>query len=128
MDAPVNSADRVASVSLFVVAALAWLGLGYVILNFDPRSNAQALLYGALLLGLAVAATVAPLLWLAAFARHHRIAYRGDWWRAARRAALAGLVAFLFVLLRGQDALSLPLALFIVAMAVLVELTLSLRR
>jgi hypothetical protein len=128
MDAPMNSVDRVASVGLFVLAALAWLGLAFVIVNLDPRSNAQALLYGALLLGLAVAATLAPLLWLAAFVRHRRIAYRGDWWRAARRAALAGLVAFLFVLLRGQDALSLPLALFIVAMAVLVELTLSLRR
>jgi len=32
------------------------------------------------------------------------------------------------VLLRGQQALSLPLAVFVVAMAVLVELTLSLRR
>ena len=128
MDAPVNRADRVASVGLFVLAALAWVGLAFVFLNLDPRSNAQALLYGALLIGLAVAATLAPLLWLAAFARHHRIAYRGDWWRAGRRAALAGLVAFLFVLLRGQDALSLPLGLFIVVMAVLVELTLSLRR
>ena len=128
MDAPVNSADRVASVGLFVLAVLAWLGLAFVMLTLDPRADAQALLYGALLLGLAVAATLAPLIWVAAFVRHRRIAYRGDWWRAGRRAALAGLVCFLFVLLRGQDALSLPLALFIVAMAVLVELTLSLRR
>ena len=128
MDAPVNSADRVASVGLFVVAALAWLGLAFVMLTIDPRLNPQALLYGAVLLGVAVAATLAPLLWLGAFALHRRIAYRGDWWRAGRRAAVVGLVCFLFVLLRGQGALSLPLALFIVAMAVLVELTLSLRR
>jgi hypothetical protein len=128
MDAPVNSADRLASVTLFAVAALAWLALGFVVLTVDPRSNAQALIYGALLLGLAAGATLAPLLWLVSFVRHRRIAYRGDWWRAGRRAALVGFVIVLFVLLRGQDALGLPLALFIVALALLVELTLSLRR
>jgi hypothetical protein len=123
-----NSADRLANLALFAAATAAWLALGYVMLNLDPRGDASVLLAGALLLGGGITATLAPLLWVAVFVRNRRIAYRGDWWRAARRAALVGLVAIIFVLLRGQQALSLPLAVFVVAMAVLVELTLSLRR
>ena len=96
-------------------------------MNQPPDAGATALLAGALLLGAAVALTLAPVLWLFGFVRHNRIAYRGDWWRAFRRAALAGLVVALYVLMRGQGLYSVPLMLFIVAMAVLVELTLSLR-
>jgi len=125
---PVNSADRLANVGLLALCLAAWAGVVAVLVGFDPRANAQVLLAGALLLGVAVAATVAPVLWLAGFARQGRIAYRGDWWRASRRAALIGMVVAIFVVLRGEDALNLPLALFVVAMAALVELTLSLRR
>ena len=124
---PVNTADRLANVGLFVAALAAWAGLAYVLLNIDPRGTGPVLLAVALLLGAAVAATIAPLLWLAGFARNKRIAYRGDWWRAARRSTLVGLVVTINVLLRGQAPFSVPLALFIVAMAVLIELTLSLR-
>ncbi len=124
----VNSADRLANVGLFVACLAAWAGVTVVLVGFDPRANAQVLLAGALLLGVAVTATIAPLLWLAGFARQGRIAYRGDWWRVTRRAALVGLIVAIFVVLRGEDALNLPLALFVVAMATLVELTLSLRR
>jgi len=124
----VNRADRVANAALFGAAILAWASVAYVLVSLDPRRDASVLLSGALALGTAIALTLAPLLWLAGFVRTRRIAYRGDWWRASRRAALVGLVVFIFVLLRGQGALSLPLAVFVVAMAVLVELTLSLRR
>ena len=123
-----NSTDRLANAGLGVGALLAWAAVAYVALSLDPRGDAWVLLAGAVLLGTAVATTLAPLLWLVGFARNQRIAYRGEWWIAARRAALFGLVAAIFVLLRGQAALSLPLALFVTAMAVLVELTLSLRR
>ena len=123
----VNRGDRVANLALFAFAGSAWAALGYLFVNHYPSEGPPALLAGALLLGGAVALTLAPLFWLAKFVRSNRIAYRGDWWRATRRAALAGLVATLFVLMRGQGAFSVPLALFIVAMAVLVELTLSLR-
>jgi hypothetical protein len=85
-------------------------------------------LAGALLLGAAIGLTLLPLLWLIGFAVQGRVAYRGDWWRAARRAALVGLIAFIFVVLKGEDALNLPLGLFVAAMALLVEVTLSLRR
>ena len=123
-----NGADRLANVGLLALCLAAWAGVIFVLVGLDPRANAQVLLAGALLLGVAVATTIAPLLWLAGFARQGRIAYRGDWWRASRRAALIGLVVAIFVVLRGEDALNLPLALFVVAMAALVELTLSLRR
>ena len=123
----VNRGDRLVNLVLFAGAVAAWAGLAYVFVTFYPTNGAAALLAGALLVGAAVGLTVAPLFWLGSFVRTNRIAYRGSWWRAARRAALCGLVAFLFVLMRGQGVFSVPLALFIAAMAVLVELTVSLR-
>jgi hypothetical protein len=135
--APINSAsneadvkrrDRLANISAFALGAIAWAAFGLVIVSYDPRESAAALLAGALLLGAAVALTIAPLLWLAGFVRARHIGYIGDWWRAGRRAALVGLVIALIVVLRGQGAFSMPLGVFVVGMAVLVELTLSLRR
>jgi hypothetical protein len=123
-----NRADQLSNVGLFAVALAAWALMGVIIVTLDPRADATALLAGALTLGTAVGATLAPVVWLVGFALQGRIAYRGDWWRATRRAALVGLIVAIFVVLRGEQALNLPLALFVVAMAVLVELTLSLRR
>jgi hypothetical protein len=124
----VNRDDRLANGALFVGAVLAWAAVAGVFVSLDPTGDAIVLLGGALLLGTAVALTLVPLLWLAGFAMSRRIAYRGDWWRAARRGLLCGLVVAIFVVLRGQDALSVPLAVFVVAMAVMAEITLSLRR
>ena len=115
------------STLLFSLAVAAWAGLAYVFLTLYPSDSAAALLAGALLLGAAVALSTAPVLWLASFVLSRRIAYRGGWWRAGRRAALIGLIATMFVLMRGQGSFSVPLALFVVTMAVLVEITLSLR-
>jgi hypothetical protein len=123
----VNRADRIVNLGSFVGAIAAWAALAYLFLNFYPTGSAAALLAGALLLGAAIGLTLAPLFWLGTFVRANRIAYRGSWWRAARRGGLCGLVAALLVLMRGQDVFSVPLAIFIVAMAVLVELTLSWR-
>ncbi len=120
--------DRLASASLLVLAIVAWLAVAYVLVNFDPRQNSTVLLAGALLLGGASVATLAPLLWIGSFLASRRIAYRGSWWRAARRALLVGLVVAAFVVLRGQAALTPALGLFIVVMAVLVEATFSLRQ
>lgn len=123
-----NRRDRLANLSLFAAAAGAWLAVVAVLVALDPRGEPLVLLVGALLLGSATALTVVPLVWLASFARGRGIAYRGDWWRAARRGLLAGLVVAVFVVLRGQGQLSVPLAIFIVVVAVLAELTMSLRR
>jgi hypothetical protein len=125
----VYRADRLANLALLLAAGAAWAAVALAFIYLDPVGHTTILLAGALLLGLAVALTVAPLLWLAGFVvRGRGIAYRGDWWRAARRALLAGLAVTLLVVLRGQGLLTPPLALFVVGMAALVELTLWLRR
>jgi hypothetical protein len=127
--ARMNRADRLANIALLVVAGLAWIVVAAAFLTLDPAGNPAILLTGALILGAAIALTVAPLIWLGGFVvRGRGIAYRGDWWRAARRASLLGLAVTLLVVLRGQNLLTPPLALFIVGMAALVELTLWLRR
>lgn len=120
--------DRLANAALLALAVVAWLAVAYVLVNFDPRQDSTVLLAGALLLGGATVVTLAPLLWIGSFLAARRIAYRGAWWRAARRALLVGLVVAAFVVLRGQAALSPALAVFIVGMAVLVEATFSLRQ
>jgi hypothetical protein len=123
----VNRGDRVTNICLLVLAVAAWGAVVYLFMSYAPTEGASSLLAGGLLLGTAVGLSLAPVFWLASFVRNNRIAYRGSWWRAGRRAALCGLVVALFVLIRGQGMFSVPLMLFIVAMAVLVELTLSLR-
>ena len=122
-----NRRDRYASLALFALAALSWVAAGYVLTTFYPEDSPATFIAGAFLLGTALALTLAPVLWMASFIWSRHIAYRGSWWRAARRAAIVGFVVAMFVLMRGQDAFSVPLALFVVAMALLVELTISRR-
>jgi hypothetical protein len=69
-----------------------------------------------------------PLFWLAMFGRHRRIAYRGDWTRAVRRGAWVAIVGAAFVILRLQQVFQLSIALFIIALVVLAEITLSVER
>ena len=57
---------------------------------------------GAGLIGLALGLTATPLFWLSVFARHRRIAYRGDWVRAIRRGAWVAVVVAVLVVLRLQ--------------------------
>jgi hypothetical protein len=83
---------------------------------------------GAALMGLAVALTLTPLMWLTVFGRHRRIAYRGDWIRAIRRSAWVGIIVMVFVVLRLQGLLVLPIALFMIALVVVAEATLSAER
>ncbi len=120
--------DRLLNVSLLLAAFGAWLAVAWLLTSASPRDDARIQAAGALLLGIAVALTLLPLFWLASFARRRRIAYRGDWSRAGRRALLAGGVVTLLVLLRVLGAFSLPLAAFVVAMALFVELIVSARR
>ena len=125
-----NRADRFANLILFALAVAAWVALIVTFLTLDPVGNTAVLLAGGLLLGGAVALTVVPVLWLAGFMFRgpQAIAYRGDWWRAARRGLLAGLAVSLLVILRGEGLLTPPIALFVVAMAAIVELSLAFRR
>jgi hypothetical protein len=120
--------DRMTNLAIFGAAAVAWLLVGLVVTTRDPRTDSAAGLLGALLMGIAIGLTCVPLFWLAVFGRHGRIAYRGDWVRAARRGAWVAVVVAVFVVLRLQGAFSLPIALFVVVIASVAEATLSAER
>ena len=99
--------------------------VGIVVTTRDPRLDPGAGFVGALAIGLATGLTTVPLFWLAVFARHRRIAYRGDWFRAIRRGGWVAIVIALFIGLRLQDALQLPIVLFVVTMVTVAEAWLS---
>jgi hypothetical protein len=123
-----ESRDRLANLGVFAAAAVIWALVGLVVTTRDPIEDPVAGFLGAALIGLAVALTMIPLFWLVVFGRHRRIAYRGDWARAARRGGWVGLVVAVFIVLRLQGALELPIALFIIVLAVVAEATLSAER
>ncbi|HEY5486123.1 MAG TPA: hypothetical protein VIK06_00615 [Candidatus Limnocylindrales bacterium] len=120
--------DRACNYLVFFAALVAWIVVARFVTTIPPHQSATAGLTGGGLIGLAVGLSVTPLFWLAAFARHRRIALRGSWVRAARRGAWVGIVVALLVVLRVQEVLSLPIGLFLVAMVALAELTLSVER
>jgi hypothetical protein len=118
--------DRLANVALLALAVGAWIAVGILVTTRSPSEDPEIQASGAVLIGLAVAITALPLFWLAAFT-HRRIAYRGDWTRAVRRAVLAGLVSAVVVLLKVVGGFSLALAAFVVVLAIFVEVILTRR-
>ena len=120
--------DRLTNVSVFAAAGFVWLLVGLVVTTRDPLIDTGAGFLGAGLIGLAIGLTAIPLFWLSAFARHRRIAYRGDWIRAVRRGAWVAIVVSLLVVLRLQNLFQIPIALFIVTMVFVAEATLSVER
>lgn len=120
--------DRLANLCLLAAAAVAWGLVWMLVTTRDPYADMSAGYAGALLIGLAVGLTCAPLAWLVVFARHRRIAYNGDWFRALRRGAWIGLFCAVMVVLRLVDAFQLPILLFLAAIFVVAELTLSAER
>jgi hypothetical protein len=124
----VETRDRLANLGILGAALVAWAVVAVLVLNRDPREDPVAGPLGAVSMGTAAGLTTAPLFWLAAFARHRRISYRGDWLRAGRRGLWVGLVIGLFVEFRVLGVFSIPIALFIVVLVVFAELTLSLER
>ena len=117
--------DRTANLGFFAAAGIAWVLVGLVVTTRDPITDPGAGVIGAVLIGLAIALTLVPLLWLTVFGRHHQIAYRGDWVRAIRRATWVGIVVTVLIVLRVQGLLELPIALFMIALALVAEATLS---
>jgi hypothetical protein len=120
--------DRLANLSLFAAAGVVWILVALVVTTRDPRSDPTAGFVGALLIGLAFGLTVIPLFWLGVFARHRRIAYRGDWTRALRRGGWVAVVTAVFVILRLQQAFVPAIALLILALVFIAEATLSVER
>jgi hypothetical protein len=120
--------DRLTNLAFFAAAGVVWILVALVVTTRDPKLDPAAGFVGAVLIGLAFGLTTIPLLWLAVFGRHRRIAYRGDWTRAIRRGAWIAVVVAILVILRVQGVLQPPIALFIVALVVLAEATLSVER
>ena len=120
--------DRTANLAFFGAAAVVWVLVGLVVTTRDPLVDRSAGIVGAALMGLAVGLTLVPIFWLTVFGRHRQIAYQGDWLRAVRRAAWVGIVVAILVILRLQGLLELPIAIFIIALVVVAEATLSAER
>lgn len=120
--------DRLTNLGFFAAAGVVWILVALIMTTRDPRVDPAAGSIGALLIGLALGLTTVPLFWLAIFGRHRRIAYRGDWTRAIRRGGWVAIVAAAFVILRLQQVFQLSIALFIIALVVLAEITLSVER
>jgi hypothetical protein len=120
--------DRLINIATLLGAAIAWIAVGVIITTQDPRSNGQVVFIGAIVIGAAFGLTAIPVLWLTVFGRHARIAYRGDWIRAFRRGGWIAFAIALFVLLRLENAFSLPIALFILVIVGVAEATLSVDR
>ena len=120
--------DRLVNLAVLGAAAVVWVLVGLIVTTRDPITDPAALWSRESEERLAVALTLIPIAWLLVFARHRRIAYRGDWIRAARRGGWIGLIVAIFIVLRLQSALELPIALFIVALAAVAEATLSAER
>jgi hypothetical protein len=68
-----------------------------------------------------VALLVTPFAFLGELVARRRIVYRGAWPRAARRGILAGLVVAALAGLRLGGALSVPIGIFVVILAAVVE-------
>ena len=120
--------DRLANLGFFASAAVVWVLVALVVTTRDPKIDVGAGYIGALLIGLALGLTMIPLFWLAIFGLHRRIAYRGDWTRAVRRGAWVAVVVAVFVILRLQQVFQPPIAVFILALVVVAEATLSVER
>lgn len=120
--------DRRINLLLFAGAAAAWLVVGFIVFTFDPVLNPAAGYGGAVAMGAAMGLSTMPLFWLVPFARQRRIAFRGAWVRAIRRGIWTGLIVTILVVLRVGALLELPVALFIGAMVVVAEITLSAER
>jgi hypothetical protein len=120
-----DARDRLANLGILAAAVVVWVLVALIVTTRDPVTEPLAGFIGAALIGLAIGLTATPIAWLVVFGRHRRIAYRGDWIRAARRGAWIGLIVAIFIVLRLQGALALPIALFIIALALVAEATLS---
>jgi len=118
-------AQRRVTITLLGLAGAAWLVVLVLGVAVDPLTDPNAGFIGALALGVATGLTAAPLFWLISFARHRRIAYRGDWLRAGRRGAWVGILVAVFVVMRINGVLQPQIALFLIALALVAEITLT---
>jgi hypothetical protein len=126
--AAVEARDRIVNLALLAASVVAWIVVGIIVTSRDPYADPTAGYVGAVAIGIAVGLLAIPLCWLVVFARHRRIAYQGDWPRAARRGGWIGLFVAALIVLRLVDAAQLPILLFLAAIFVVAEITLSAER
>jgi hypothetical protein len=124
----VGANDRIANGFFMIAAVVAWFVVAQIVTTTYPRADATSGLEGAAAIGLATGLTTVPIFWLVWFAHHRRIALLGDWGRALRRGAWVAAVVTLFVALKIQSVLSVPIAVFVVVLVLLAEITLSMER
>jgi hypothetical protein len=117
----VSATERSITTIMVAAAIAAWLAVAAIFTLMSPVGSASAQLVGAISLGVAVALTLWPLLWSG-----NRVA-PGSIVTSGRRSGLAGLVVTIFVILRAIDVVELPVLLFLIVGAVLVEVAFSLR-
>ena len=117
--------QRRVAITLLGLAGAAWLVVLVVVVAVDPLADPNSGFIGAIALGAATGITAAPLFWLISYARHKRIAYRGDWLRAGRRGAWVGILVAVFVVMRINGVLQPQIALFLSALALVAEITLT---
>lgn len=117
--------NRRIALTLLAVALIAWLVVTVIATSVNPLADPGMGMVGAIALGFASAVTAAPIFWLVGFARQRRIAYRGDWLRALRRGAWVGVLVAIFVVMRLNEIFQLPIALFLIALALVAEVTLT---
>ncbi len=125
LDSSAMDRNRRVALALLGAAGIAWAVVLTLGLTIGPLADPGAGFIGAFALGVATGLTTAPLIWLITFARHRRIAYRGDWLRATRRGAWVGILVAVFVVMRINDIFQPQIGLFLVALALVAEITLT---
>lgn len=124
-----SSGSRIAAVALLGAGGVALVGLLLFASAACPRELPgqpcpDAGRNQAIVISLAAGAAglvAIPLAFLAEFARRRGIVYGGAWLRAARRGLLLAAVVAALGGLRLADALSVPGAIFILLLAIMVE-------
>jgi hypothetical protein len=125
----VNARQRLLVIVLVLGALACAGGLVLFAMNACPAAGANRPCPGAtfnriVVMGLAALGTlllVAPFAFLAEFVVRRRIVYRGAWGRAARRGLLLAAVVAALAGLRLGGALTVPVALFAITLAGIVE-------
>jgi hypothetical protein len=125
----VTGHHRAVVVALALLAVLAVLVLVVFAGNACPSATPNNACAGAAvnrivvvgLAAVAVALTITPFAFLGEFLVRRRIAYRGGWFRAARRGVLGGAAVAALAALRLGGALNVPVAIFVLLLAFLVE-------
>ena len=120
--------DRLANLGFFAAAAVVWLLVGLVVTTRDPVVDPSAGFIGAVLIGLAVAPDARPDRLADGLRPPSPDRLPGDWLRAIRRRPGSASSSRSSIVLRLQGLLELPIALFIIALVVVAEATLSAER